>query len=96
MQINETTLLGGALGVISAGFTWAFKRQINRIDALEKASTEAQVSRASTAEIIKSMSMNLDRHMVHEEIRMKEMSETMIGMHEKLAILASKEKDNAT
>lgn len=95
MQLNETTVLGSLVVFITGIFTWIFKRQINRIDKLETANTDAQVSRAATAEIVKSMHMGLKSHMEKEEKDRVFTIDTMTAIHEKLAVLADRSEHNS-
>lgn len=90
MNINESTLLGGAMTLLATGFGWAFKRQINRIDALEKANTEAQVTRAQTAEVLHTVKDSLEKHMVSEETNMREVHSTLQTLSTNVAVLVEK------
>ena len=77
MAITETGLLAAAVSLLSGVFAWMFKRQIARIDELERRQNEQNVSRAEMAKDIKQLIAATDKLLAKvdelhdEQLRMK-------------------------
>jgi len=93
MTLNEDSILFGLLTTYTALVTWIGRRQISRIDALEKAHAESQEIRVANAVKLDHLTTGLYTHMEKEEDKMEDMHKTMGDIHTDLAVLTAKFED---
>lgn len=92
MAITETGLLAGAVGLITTYFGWMFKRQISRIDELEKKLNDSNVIRAEMAKDIKYLIDAVENHFKEETEDRKEFKKDFGLLHDEILLLKNKDK----
>lgn len=86
IPISEHAIATGAIGLVVAAYGWIVKRQIARIDALEKSETDAKVLSAKNIEIL----ANLVEDIKEDRISRDKMILKIDTLVESVAIIRTK------